>query len=214
MKNMLIPSDERFDTPDFEIYNLGHIDFNSIKSSSEDKTLDDCLVTLDLEQNKALIFGTKYAGEMKKSVLTVMMHHMPNHNNLPMHASANISKDNDNLTLFFGLSGTGKTSLSTATNRNLIGDDEHVWHNNGVFNIEGGCYAKCVDLDREKEPEIYNAIRYNAIMENVAMDTNGEVDYGDVSLTQNTRTAYPLQHVQNVLLPAKTHQHPTNIPEV
>jgi len=226
MKNMLIPAKEKFDKPDFEIYNLGHLNLNDIKNHSknvyypeitntqfqeEEDKLDDCLVSLDLKQNKAIIFGTEYAGEMKKSILTVIMNIMPKLDHLPMHASANVSKDNDNLTIFFGLSGTGKTSLSADINRLLIGDDEHVWHKDGLFNVEGGCYAKCIDLKREQEPEIFDAIKYGSVMENVIMDDEGKVDYTDVSLTQNTRCAYPLEHIPNALIPAKTNIQPTNI---
>lgn len=217
MKNMLVPAKEKFDKPDFEIYNLGHKNLNDVNNdleitdSEKDKKLDECLVSLDLSQNKAVIFGTSYAGEMKKSILTIMMYLMPNQNKLPMHASANVSRNNDNLTIFFGLSGTGKTTLSADVNRNLIGDDEHIWCDNGVENIEGGCYAKTIDLKREKEPEIYDAIKYNAVLENVVMDDQGVVDYTDISLTQNTRCSYPLNHIPNALIPAVTSKQPNDV---
>ena len=217
MKNMLIPANEVFEKPDFEIYNIGHkklMDVNmdmNIPEEVQDKKLDDCLVSLDLSQNKAVIFGTGYAGEMKKSILTIMMYLMPEKGYLPMHASANINRAKDNLSIFFGLSGTGKTSLSADVNRDLIGDDEHVWYDKGVFNVEGGCYAKTIDLTREKEPEIYDAIKYGSILENVIMDDNGKVDYRDISLTQNTRCAYPLEHIPNALIPATVEKHPDNI---
>merc|ERR1712019_10027 len=164
--------------------------------------------------------GTQYAGEMKKGVFTVMMYHMPfmpsrslplAERGLPMHASANIGKDND-VSIFFGLSGTGKTTLSADPNRDLIGDDEHVWTTKGVFNIEGGCYAKCIGLSREKEPEIYDAIRFGSILENVVYDeTSRVVDYDDVSLTENTRVAYPLQFIANARIPASVDHQPQNV---
>jgi len=130
---------------------------------------------------------------------------------LPLHASANIGKDND-VSIFFGLSGTGKTTLSADPKRDLIGDDEHVWHSKGVFNIEGGCYAKTIGMTREKEPEIYDAIRFGAILENVVFDeSTGDVDYDDVSLTENTRVSYPLQFIPNARIPAKVDHHPKQI---
>merc|ERR1719408_726436 len=149
-----------------------------------------------------------------------MMYHMPFMPNrelplaergLPMHASANIGVDND-VSIFFGLSGTGKTTLSTDPVRDLIGDDEHVWTKDGVFNIEGGCYAKCIGLTEEKEPEIYRAIRFGSILENVRFDEwEREVDYDNVSLTENTRCAYPLQFIPNALIPAVVDSHPSNV---
>jgi len=130
---------------------------------------------------------------------------------LPLHASANIGPDND-VSIFFGLSGTGKTTLSADPKRELIGDDEHVWHPNGVFNIEGGCYAKCIGLTREKEPEIYDAIRFGSVLENVVFDENTyEVDYDDVSITENTRVSYPLKFIPNARIPAKVDHHPKQI---
>merc|ERR1719263_2154682 len=130
---------------------------------------------------------------------------------LPLHASANIGA-NDDVSIFFGLSGTGKTTLSADPKRALIGDDEHVWHSKGVFNIEGGCYAKCIGLSRDKEPEIWDAIRFGSILENVVHDeSTGIVDYDDVSLTENTRVSYPLQFIKNVRIPAKVNHHPKQI---
>jgi len=167
-----------------------------------------------------VILGTQYAGEMKKGVFTVMNYLMPlmpkrdlppAERALPLHASANIGPDND-VSIFFGLSGTGKTTLSADPKRDLIGDDEHVWHTKGVFNIEGGCYAKTIGLTRDKEPEIYDAIRYGSILENVVFDdSTGDVDYDDVSLTENTRVSYPLQFMPNARIPAKVAHQPKQI---
>merc|ERR1712113_243230 len=157
-------------------------------------------IAVSFERKEMVILGTQYAGEMKKGVFTVMNYLMPLQparnlppadRALPLHASAIIGPDND-VSIFFGLSGTGKTTLSADPKRDLIGDDEHVWHTKGVFNIEGGCYAKCIGLTREKEPEIFDAIRFGAVLENVVHeDTTGEVDFDDVSITENTRVAYP-----------------------
>merc|ERR1711981_487530 len=157
---------------------------------------------------------------MKKGVYTVMNYLMPLQpsrdsppadRNVPLHASANIGVDND-VSIFFGLSGTGKTTLSADPKRELIGDDEHVWTNEGVFNIEGGCYAKTIGLTREKEPEVYDAIRFGSILENVVFDeTTGKVDFDDVSLTENTRVAYPLKFIPNARIPAKVEHQPQQI---
>merc|ERR1719375_1188033 len=157
---------------------------------------------------------------MKKGVFTVMMYHMPLRPSpnlppvqraLPLHSSCNVGPEGD-VTLFFGLSGTGKTTLSADPKRKLIGDDEHVWTSKGVFNIEGGCYAKCVGLTREKEPEIYNAIRFGSVLENVVVnEATGKVDFDDVSLTENTRVSYPLKFIPNARIPAKVDHHPKQI---
>jgi ATP-dependent phosphoenolpyruvate carboxykinase len=157
-----------------------------------------------------VILGTQYAGEMKKGILTLMMYQMPLRKQLCLHSSANEGPDGS-VTVFFGLSGTGKTTLSADPLRSLIGDDEHVWTDEGVFNVEGGCYAKCVALSAEGEPEIFNAIRFGAVVENVIFDTeNREIDFDDVSITENTRCAYPLQYIPNAKLPAVS-GHPNNI---
>jgi phosphoenolpyruvate carboxykinase (ATP) len=157
-----------------------------------------------------VILGTQYAGEMKKGILTYMMYMMPLRDHLCLHSSANEGPDGS-VTVFFGLSGTGKTTLSADPRRALIGDDEHVWTDEGVFNVEGGCYAKCVALSAEGEPEIFNAIRFGAVVENVIFDTeNREIDFDDVSITENTRCAYPLQYIPNAKLPAVS-GHPNNI---
>jgi len=198
MKNMLIPSGEPFieSEIDFTIYNVGHFDLPQNKHNNT------TLIALDLEQNNMIIYGTKYAGEMKKGILTLMMYKMPLKGFLPLHSSCNINMKNNQSTLFFGLSGTGKTSLSTDSNRILIGDDEHVWTDNGIFNIEGGCYAKCIGLSKKSEPEIYNAIKFGSVLENVVLNYDGCVDYDDISITANTRCSYPLEHIENVKIPA------------
>jgi phosphoenolpyruvate carboxykinase (ATP) len=140
--------------------------------------------------------GTLYGGELKKGIFTMMNYWLPLEGKLSMHCSANIGEKGD-VALFFGLSGTGKTTLSTDPHRKLIGDDEHGWDDNGVFNFEGGCYAKVINLDKESEPEIYNAIRRNALLENVVIKDNGEVDFTDSSKTENTRVSYPIEHIEN-----------------
>lgn len=214
MKNMIRPSEKPFDKPDFTIYNVGHLkisDVNQEKNIKGDDSISDTLVSLNLDDNNMIIYGTKYAGEMKKGILTLMMYLMPHkHNFLTLHSSANVD-NKGNCSFFFGLSGTGKTTLSADPKRKLIGDDEHVWTDEGIFNIEGGCYAKCIDLSLEKEPDIFKAIRYKAVLENVVC--HGEdnvVDYHDISLTVNTRSAYPLQNINKIAMPS-IGPHPSNI---
>lgn len=157
-----------------------------------------------MEEQKMVILGSQYAGEMKKGVFTIMNYLMPKKGHLPLHSSCNVGKNGD-VALFFGLSGTGKTALSAVGDRFLIGDDEHVWTNNGVFNIEGGCYAKCIGLDVNKEPEIYNAMKFGSVLENVGFfPETRTVDYNNVALTENTRACYPLEYIPNAQIPAIT----------
>ena len=215
MRNMLIPAEKIHSEVDLEILNCSSINLKyfdeKLKSMNLDKgDLNENLIGLDLVKGKVVIYGTKYAGEMKKSVLTYMMYKMPTVGNLTLHSSACVN-DKGNVIAFFGLSGTGKTTLSAAKGLTLIGDDEHVWTDTGIFNIEGGCYAKCIGLKQENEPEIYNAIKKGAVLENVILNDDNSVDYDDISITHNTRCAYPLDHLDNVLIPATIDKHPKNI---
>jgi phosphoenolpyruvate carboxykinase (ATP) len=167
-------------------------------------------ILTDFTRKIVLIGGTKYAGEMKKSIFGVMNYLLPQRNVLPMHCSANIGPRGDTA-LFFGLSGTGKTTLSADPERRLIGDDEHGWSSDGVFNFEGGCYAKCVDLTLEKEPQIYRAIRFGSVLENVVLDARtSEPDYSDIRYTENTRVAYPVEFIANAVIPGMG-GHPRNV---
>lgn len=160
----------------------------------------DAVILLNLEAREVLIAGTRYSGEIKKSVFSIMNYVLPKEGVLSMHCSANLGPDGDTA-VFFGLSGTGKTTLSADPARGLIGDDEHGWSDEGIFNIEGGCYAKCIGLDREKEPEIFDAIRFGAELENVVVDEKGHPDYNDARYTENSRAAYPVEFIPNAVIP-------------
>lgn len=210
MYNMLIrPTDEElaaFGDPDFTVYNAGSLDADTSVEGVDTTTN----AALSFERNEMVILGTEYAGEMKKGVFTLMNYLMPRDGVLSMHCSANEGAEGD-VSLFFGLSGTGKTTLSADSGRKLIGDDEHCWSDDGVFNIEGGCYAKCIDLTPESEPEIYQSIRFGSILENIVFDPRTrEVDYTDCSLTQNTRCSYPIEFIPNAKVPC-VGSHPKNV---
>jgi len=210
IRNMFIvpQTQEELDNfvPDFTIYNA----CKTVDMAYASHNLhSEVYVVFNVEENIAMIGGTWYAGEMKKGVFSMMNYWLPLDGKLAMHCSANIGENGDTA-LFFGLSGTGKTTLSTDPKRALIGDDEHGWDDNGVFNFEGGCYAKVINLDKNSEPEIFGAIKKGAILENVVYDENGVVDYSDGSKTENTRVSYPLEHIENHT-PDMKGGHPTNI---
>jgi len=195
--------------PEFTV--IAAPDFDAVPE--RDGTRTETFILTDFKRRIVLIGGTKYAGEMKKSIFGVMNFLLPKRQDdavLPMHCSANVGADGDTA-LFFGLSGTGKTTLSADPARRLIGDDEHGWSDAGVFNFEGGCYAKCVDLSEEKEPQIFRAVRFGSVLENVVLDPRtSEPDYHDISLTENTRAAYPVNYIENALIPGMG-GHPRNV---
>lgn len=210
MNNMLIGPTadelENFGEPDFTIFNAGKFPANPHTEGMTSASS----INLNFERNEMVILGSEYAGEMKKGVFTLMHYLMPKRGVLSMHCSAN-EDDEGQVSIFFGLSGTGKTTLSADPKRHLIGDDEHCWSDDGVFNIEGGCYAKAIDLSAKDEPDIFNAIRYGSILENVIFDEKTRiVDYHDTSLTQNTRTSYPIEYINNAKIPC-VGGHPKNI---
>ncbi|XP_058069543.1 phosphoenolpyruvate carboxykinase (ATP) 1-like isoform X3 [Magnolia sinica] len=197
---------EEFGTPDFTIYNAGQFPCNRYTHYMTSSTS----VDFNLDRREMVILGTQYAGEMKKGLFGLMHYLMPKREILSLHSGCNMGKNGD-VALFFGLSGTGKTTLSTDHNRLLIGDDEHCWGDNGVSNIEGGCYAKCIDLSREKEPDIWNAIKFGTVLENVVFDEHTrEVDYTDKSVTENTRASYPIEYIPNAKIPC-VGPHPKNV---
>ena len=209
VKNMFIrPKKSELEcfAPDFVLYNACKIVDNDWEKHNLNSEV---FVVFNIEENIAVIGGTLYGGEMKKGIFSMMNYWLPLEDKLAMHCSANVGKDGDTA-LFFGLSGTGKTTLSADPKRNLIGDDEHGWDDEGIFNFEGGCYAKCIGLDAEGEPEIFGAIRKNALLENVVADENGKVDYNDSSKTENTRVSYPIEHIENHE-PSLQAGHPHNI---
>jgi phosphoenolpyruvate carboxykinase (ATP) len=211
MHNMLIrPTREElasFGEPDAVIYNAGEFPANRRTKGMTSKTTID----LSLERKEFVILGTEYAGEMKKGVFTMMNYFAPRRGILSMHCSATADKQTGRSSLLFGLSGTGKTTLSADPNRLLIGDDEHCWSDDGIFNIEGGCYAKAIDLTPEAEPDIFQALRFGAVLENVVYDPDTHhVDFTDTSITQNTRGAYPIEFIRNAKIPCVA-GHPTDV---
>jgi phosphoenolpyruvate carboxykinase (ATP) len=196
-----------FHEPDFTIFNAGQFPANRHTAGMTSKTSID----VSFEKNEMVVLGSMYAGEMKKGVFTVMNYFMPKAGMLSMHCSATEDPETGRSSILFGLSGTGKTTLSADPKRKLIGDDEHVWSDEGLFNIEGGCYAKAIDLTEEHEPDIYQAIRFGAVLENVVYDENThDVDFTDTSITENTRAAYPIEHIENAKIPCVT-GHPSDV---
>jgi phosphoenolpyruvate carboxykinase (ATP) len=211
MNNMLIRPTESeladFGQPHLVLYNAGAFPANRYTTGMTSKTS----VDLNLERGEVVILGTEYAGEMKKAIFTYMNYIMPRRGVLSMHCSATADRTTGESSVLFGLSGTGKTTLSADSNRLLIGDDEHCWTDDGIFNIEGGCYAKAVYLTREAEPQIFDALRFGAVLENVVYDqADHHVDFADTSITQNTRGAYPIQFIANACVPCRA-GHPTHV---
>jgi phosphoenolpyruvate carboxykinase (ATP) len=210
MHNMLIrPTPEELSTfgePDYVIYNAGQFPANPYTP----QMTSDTSICLHFARREFVILGSEYAGEMKKGVFTIMHYLMPQRSVLSMHCSANQGPAGD-VSLFFGLSGTGKTTLSADPHRRLIGDDEHCWSDNGIFNIEGGCYAKCINLSQNREPEIFQAIRFGTVLENVVFHgQTREVDYTSAAITENTRAAYPVEYISGAVVPCMA-GHPKNI---
>jgi len=211
VKNMFIrPTDaelENFGEPDFIVMNGSKTSFKDYAAHGLNSEV---YVAFNLTEKIQLIGGTWYGGEMKKGLFSMMNYYLPLQGIASMHCSANKGKDGD-VAVFFGLSGTGKTTLSTDPKRELIGDDEHGWDNDGVFNFEGGCYAKTIDLSAENEPDIFGAIKKDALLENVTVDANGKIDFKDGSVTQNTRVSYPINHIHNIVKPVSKAGHATKV---
>ena len=198
VKNMFIqPTEEELKNfePTFVIYNASKAKVENYKELGLNS---ETCVAFNITSHEQVIINTWYGGEMKKGMFSMMNYYLPLQGIASMHCSANTDKNGENTAIFFGLSGTGKTTLSTDPKRLLIGDDEHGWDDNGVFNFEGGCYAKVINLDKESEPDIYNAIRRDALLENVTVDENGKIDFVDKTVTENTRVSYPIDHIENI----------------
>ena len=201
VKNMFIqPSKEELENfkPDFVVYNASKAKVENYKELGLNS---ETAVVFNITSREQVIINTWYGGEMKKGMFSMMNYYLPLKGIASMHCSANTDMNGENTAIFFGLSGTGKTTLSTDPKRLLIGDDEHGWDDNGVFNFEGGCYAKVINLDKESEPDIYNAIKRNALLENVTVDENGKIDFADKSVTENTRVSYPINHIEKIVRP-------------
>ena len=198
VKNMfIIPTDEELENfePDFVIYNASKAKIENYKELGLNS---ETCAAFNITSREQVIINTWYGGEMKKGMFSMMNYYLPLKGIASMHCSANTDMEGKNTAIFFGLSGTGKTTLSTDPKRLLIGDDEHGWDDEGVFNFEGGCYAKVINLDKESEPDIYNAIKRDALLENVTVDADGKIDFADKSVTENTRVSYPIEHIQNI----------------
>ena len=201
VKNMFIrPTEEELESfePDFVVYNASKA---KVENWKELGLNSETAVVFNVTSKEQVIINTWYGGEMKKGMFSMMNYFMPLRGIASMHCSANCDKNGENTAIFFGLSGTGKTTLSTDPKRLLIGDDEHGWDDNGVFNYEGGCYAKVINLDKDSEPDIYNAITRDALLENVTVDKDGKIDFADKSVTENTRVSYPIYHIKNIVRP-------------
>ncbi len=204
IKNMFIqPTEEELAAfePDFVVYNASKAKVENYKELGLNS---ETAVVFNITSREQVIINTWYGGEMKKGMFSMMNYYLPLKGIASMHCSANTDMNGENTAIFFGLSGTGKTTLSTDPKRLLIGDDEHGWDDNGVFNFEGGCYAKVINLDKESEPDIYNAIRRNALLENVTVDAEGKIDFDDQSVTENTRVSYPIDHIEKIVRPVSS----------
>ena len=198
VKNMFItPTDEELESfePDFVVFNASKAKVENYKELGMNS---ETCAAFNISSREQVIINTWYGGEMKKGMFSMMNYYLPLKGIASMHCSANTDMEGKNTAIFFGLSGTGKTTLSTDPKRLLIGDDEHGWDDEGVFNFEGGCYAKVINLDKESEPDIYNAIKRDALLENVTVDADGKIDFADKSVTENTRVSYPIEHIQNI----------------
>ncbi len=199
VRNMFIQptaeEEESFE-PNFVVYTASKAKVENFKELGLNS---ETAVVFNITSREQVILNTWYGGEMKKGMFSMMNYYLPLQGIASMHCSANTDMKGENTAIFFGLSGTGKTTLSTDPKRLLIGDDEHGWDDNGVFNFEGGCYAKVINLDKDSEPDIYNAIRRNALLENVTLDENGKIDFADKSVTENTRVSYPIEHIENIV---------------
>jgi phosphoenolpyruvate carboxykinase (ATP) len=210
VKNMFLrPTDEELETyePDFVSFNAAK---GKVENYKELGMRSSTVTTFNLNTKEQCIMNTWYGGEMKKGIFTLMNYYLPLQGMAAMHCSANVGKGGDTA-VFFGLSGTGKTTLSTDPKRALIGDDEHGWDDEGIFNFEGGCYAKTIHLDKEAEPDIYGAIKRDALLENVTVDENGKIDFDDNSTTENTRVSYPIYHIENIVKPVSKGGHATKV---
>ena len=201
IRNMFIKptaEEEKNFEPDFIVYNASKAKVENYKELGLNS---ETCVAFNITSKEQVIINTWYGGEMKKGMFSMMNYYLPLKGIASMHCSANTDLDGKNTAIFFGLSGTGKTTLSTDPKRLLIGDDEHGWDDNGVFNFEGGCYAKVINLDKDSEPDIYNAIKRNALLENVTLDKDGKIDFADKTVTENTRVSYPIDHIKNIVRP-------------
>ena len=211
VKNMFIrPTEEElasYGEPDFVVLNASKAKVENYKELGLNS---ETAVVFNLTEKMQVILNTWYGGEMKKGMFSYMNYLLPLRGIASMHCSANCGEDGDTA-IFFGLSGTGKTTLSTDPKRRLIGDDEHGWDDDGIFNFEGGCYAKVINLSKENEPDIYNAIRRDALLENVTVDANGKIDFADKSVTENTRVSYPIYHIKNIVKPVSKAGHASKV---